>query len=621
MRGKLLLCVFAVLALAVTVNAQEGSRRAPQLPPGVWACVEVADFRGFQDGLEAFVGAVSDEPVPPMPSGALLAAIPNSSMVDVDKPVRIIGVLNEGGVPAAVSVFSVPDVDLYLLALGQQWEKESEEGGLTLFVEEGQAFDNEAFAAASPEERMDFSAFMTTVRITHAVGGHYNMVCLGDSEAAVAAALTLLQNGNITDEPLLGRKSGLAVYVQLREPLITMGLEAKAREAVGEWLDSMPMMPGTEAKLEQAKAVLEIEVDGAIALAKQVEGIGMRLTADGEEIRIRARLDAASDTPLAQYLASVPRGLPETMSYLPADGVMALATRVGDLGPHWGTLAEWYSRLLAATMQDAESTGQQAQMMEQWLNDLSDSMAFAMLPEGLLQWIVVYGMKDAEAARSMQDQMAAWFEIANDQYQAMGTPVIAEVSPERTAYGGHEIVEWSISPDMDALDPSDPQALQTIMVLQMFLGEGVKGHMAALGEDFVMAMGRQDSLEALKAVIDGDQETLPDSETFRKALEALPAEPQCVFFLRLPGFVTAVMDVVAGMVLPMGTSTPEFEDGPGIIGSCGVSGTDLGVVIVVPAEEIRVMVAGFAAMAAEMAPPSDGLPPEFEFEFEPMPAP
>jgi hypothetical protein len=255
------------------------------------------------------------------------------------------------------------------------------------------------------------------------------------------------------------------------------------------------------------------------------------------------------------------------------------------------------------------------------LNDLSDSMAFAMLPEGLLQWIVVYGMKDAEAARSMQDQMAAWFEIANDQYQAMGTPVIAEVSPERTAYGGHEIVEWSISPDMDALDPSDPQALQTIMVLQMFLGEGVKGHMAALGEDFVMAMGRQDSLEALKAVIDGDQETLPDSETFRKALEALPAEPQCVFFLRLPGFVTAVMDVVAGMVLPMGTSTPEFEDGPGIIGSCGVSGTDLGVVIVVPAEEIRVMVAGFAAMAAEMAPPSDGLPPEFEFEFEPMPAP
>ncbi|MDP6107994.1 MAG: hypothetical protein QGI33_06130, partial [Candidatus Brocadiia bacterium] len=253
------------------------------------------------------------------------------------------------------------------------------------------------------------------------------------------------------------------------------------------------------------------------------------------------------------------------------------------------------------------------------LDAMGDSMAVSMLPEGLLQWIAASGMKDAEAARSIQDQMAGWVEMVNKQYQAMGTPMIAQVSPERTTYGGHEIVEWSLSPDMDALDPSDPQALQTIMMMQMFLGEGIKYHMTALGEDFVVAIGQQDSLEALKAVIDGDQETLPDSVAFRKALEALPAEPQGVLFLRLPGLVTAVMEMVGGMILPMGTAEPEFEDGPGIIGGCGVSGTDLALVIVVPAEEIKVVVDGFAAMRAEMAPPGEGLPPGFEFE--PMPAP
>ncbi len=42
--SRVLSCL-AVLALAVTVHAQERSRRAPQLPPGVWACMEIADFR------------------------------------------------------------------------------------------------------------------------------------------------------------------------------------------------------------------------------------------------------------------------------------------------------------------------------------------------------------------------------------------------------------------------------------------------------------------------------------------------------------------------------------------------------------------------------------------------
>ena len=602
MRNALAL-VTVLLVLVTSALAQPITRAPDQVPVEIIAAVEITDVAALQNHLGAFGGAVTEGGVPaPMLVPMLLMRLTkgmNSSVTDQHHPLRILVLKTGQGQCAAVSVFRVTDVEGYRATLLANLKKTETRGEITVYVQEKKQFDRKAFSKATPEERRAPKRFQKIVRKAVAIGVRDKDVCVGP-EPAVVAALKLLRTGAIGTAPLLPTGDVVA-FARPRAFLDLAAAEgspfARLRSnAISTMGQAFP--PGPQK--ERMEAIWAAELDAVEALAKQLRSASVRLDLDADQLRLLFDLRALTGTDLARYLAGVGQGPPETMRHLDADAVFAAAFKVGDWQPLVGWCVNLQKIMLATTGEGPDKAEEVAKAVQGLLRHYGDDVSFALMSGKGLRVVEVIRLKTAGSRDALVKAIPEFMEGYADMYKAMGIEMGMEVEPKAMAYKGHDISRWTIPLKLVPPKGGDANAARVQQqAMQGLFGDALILHATLIERDWVIAMG-EDSVERLKAIIDGRHARLTEAAVFKKALAQFPGESQGVFYMSLPRFFSWAVGLAQAM---QARDMPElhFEPGPGIMAALQASGSGVTCDLRIPTAEIRCVADGFKKAAAPQA--------------------
>jgi len=595
MRQALILAA-AILVATGSVLAQEPAQvSAPKLPDSVVALIEVPKLSALEQNVRAYVTSVRPgTQVPPLPMALMsVTKLANPAALDGTLPQRMLFVGVAGGNPVQVAVLCATDAQVYMNSLNPALTKTRKEGGISLFTEGKQYFDRAAFLAAPEEERGDFQQFMKTRQIPVAIGVSGRFVCVSENKDAVAAALAMVKGGALTEEPLLGG-GDLAAYVPVRKLMDSLsgGTVGNPFNILRSQVFAMPYPPPQQ---EQMHAIFNAYIDTLEGLTNQVDRFLVRLSADQERLALGFTMDAAPTSKLAAYLASVPAGRPDMLKYLPEDAFLITAAKLGNLD----ALTEWAVALQKSILAGQGLEGARLAELEQTVRDLAAAFggeyAFAMRSGEGFRMIQATRMKSVEDGKILHERMPFLAEIMTEIYGNMGLGMKMEFNPAMLTHNGAEIAEWRYLLDQEIPDDADPLLAHQRQTMAAMFGEALTCHSTFAGQDWVMAMG-EDSLDSLKAVLDGTQAKLSEQAAFQQMLTTIPPESDGVIYVRLTDYMKwtfSFMDAAARGAMPPRFANIEFERGPGIITGINTTGSRVSCDLVIPSVEIKNLIDGF----------------------------
>lgn len=613
-RAIICIALAAVLAVPVAAFAQGAAPvLKPDLPVDVLAVIEVGSLNSLQANLQAFASAVTPAAALP-PLQVLLSKMTKSAnpmAMDASRPIRIVFVKTAQGVSPPVAVFSTTSAQAFKTGLMPNLKQTAQEGNITLYEEQG----NKPVA----------------------IGMAGTRVCISSDKAAVAIALGLVNSGKLTDRPLLARTDQVAAYLRVSDMLAhftkTTGSSPfnMLRSLMMQKMTppGQPGQPGTAAFGAAMSRQQMAQIDALEAISNQVESLYIGLSPNAQQLGLTFAVEARANSNLANYFASVPSGLPETMGYLPKDAFMAAGFKVGDIVPLMTWAADFQRKMMAAAGEDAATIEETIHSLQEMALLYGDEQAFAMRPGKGLCIVQVRRFVNAEAAKAVAAKVPLLTNKLTRMYQKMGINMQIAPKPVPLSHKGHEISEWKMSFDVTPPEGADAQAnaiaAQQRRVFQAMFGNVLTFHAATIGRDWVITTGAT-SLESLKAIIASSHAKLTDDATFQSARASLPPQSNGIAYIRLTGLMPWALSLARNMsggrmMIPIPPNV-EFQPGPGIVAGLDFTGSRVVCSIRIPAAEIKSVVDGIqkAMMSAAGPGAQPGMTaPQPVPEVQPMP--
>jgi hypothetical protein len=571
---RVLSILAACAALCAAAFAQTDVPQAPQVPDEVLVAVEIAQPGVFEQQARAFAQAAG---LGQAADRINLDDLARTAAWDRAKPLRVLVLRGEPGKTAVAMVFAVQDAAAFQNAMAAKFVKKDTADGVTTFVQERRQFDLEAFRKAQEEGGQrppNMEDFQKTVEVPVYVAVEGATVCLGNEPAGVAAARKLLLAGRLTDQPLIGRLHYLEVFVRPKALVEQTGADLEP---------APPAEPGTDA------ATLALgQLKTLAPAAMQVQGAFISIRVSAERVIATVRLYAVPGTPLAKYLQSVPAGVPHMLEQLPADAMIWAGFRAGDLSGIMPLIMEM-GKAGRASM-GMELTEVQQKLAQEAVGLYGNDAAFSLSSLLPLNMTTAFRLRNEEAGPATREMMAQGAKANNEIAKAAGTPLRIEVTRAVETHNGVEIDEFAYKVDASAAPQPTGLARKQAAALTQFFGDGFRAHSAIRGDTMLTSMGKDGSQARLKAMLDGTQAGLADSQRYKDIIAALPREPQGVMYVGLASLLKTVYDAQLAKLPPdvaQQAAALKVEPGPGLYGGMRAGGDDAALVIILPADEAR----------------------------------
>ena len=608
----------AVLALTGALFAAEPyAMKAPVLPEDVFAVLEIPSLENVQSHLQGYANTVSPgTTVPPLTAVFMnLTKTRMPTVIDASRPIRLLLVAAGDASPERVLVFSVTDTAAYLASLMPTLQQQEDAGNIKTYLESKRSFDRKAFKQATPEEKRDFQRFMKVKELSVVIATEGKTVCIAKSKVPLGPTLAFLRSGKLGAQPLMPGGDA-AVYVRVK-PLLTRLAKQKGELFGGLRKRMETMMPAAENKAAmdpaQIKAIWDVELDALEKLMGQVESFSARMTVDNQNIALAFGLRAVDESGLAGYLESIPPGQPPTLKYVPDDAFLVMATRVGNMQPLMAWAMEFQTKVAATMGQDQAGSQELAAVTQDILTAYGDDLTFAMRAGKGMRALYVLRLRDVQARERLAKALPALVKPMMGMYKSMGVTAGLEVKPDALEHKGHKITEWRYTLDMKAPADATPEMVaayaQQQKAMKAMFGDAMVFYGAVQDSDWLLTLGA-DSLDALKAVLDGAEKKLTQRPGFKQAMATLPAERKGLALLHLTDMLQWALLLAAEASEPnpmrqklLGMT---FERGPGIVGGFYSTGSQGACEVRIPAQEIKNIADGFTrgrAAAAQPAPP------------------
>ena len=594
---RLRLCVW--MALLVGIGAVPARAELPSLPREVCAIVECHDVEALTQQLQAYVNSI----VPGLPmagikedlGGLMKTASPAS--INWTEPVQLL-VLQPPLAAKPALVYTVNDPQQYLDALTPGVQKTSENGGLYFFSEPGGS-------------RVRGRARQFVIALEG------NRAAISRDGRTAGAVLQLIRDGRLPAGDML---PGDGVTLLVEPAKLMAGVQRVYGDAFGMLkgiMMSSALRSARQGSLgmspQEFTGVIDTYLGAARGLLSQMESVMVSVSADAEHVGVVLSLQATEGGGMARYFGSVPQGDLRMLKYLPADAWMVGAGKQGD----WGPMLDW----LAGTAEQLSSAQAGMSSMAELLREGSgvlslygDETAFAVKSggDGRLEYVQVVTVKDPTQFAVKQQEMMDLTRTFLQKQAAAGPLMDMSYNPSAAEYKGHVIGRVEMTMDFSAADTGQiPQvaqvmAMQKLMMDRLF-GPTLVSHTAFLGNDFV-TVGGGHSLDALKAIIDGQTASIGESKAFQAGLASMPAGYSGVARISLGGlanwyvpFLSVILAEMGGPAQPFLQSV-RFGEGPGIFITSHFSGRTAECNASIPAREIQVLVDGFNQAMMRMQP-------------------
>ena len=568
------------------------------LPAGVLAVVEFASVETLQQHITDFVNATGALPpgqVPPILEvfdEAFHSTDP--SQMDVTQPVRFVIVKAAPRKVEMVLQCTVKDPAVYLSTLEPGLKKGEEKDGVTTYTQDQE---------------------------TVAVGEAGKVVCIGENAAAVGQVLALVNSNALPQDAML-QGGDVVASVEVKALLNHMADEKGAVfGALKESLKSQLALAQTDpAKLQQVRAVMDLEVDALERIVKQVERATVSLTPDAQEINLSVKLAPVQGGMLAAYLATVPTGIPATLKYMPDDSFAVCAFKVGNLAPLEIPLMALSTKIMAAGGMDAAEAALIMSQFSGWLKAIGDDMAFAIRSGQGMRIVGAMSLKDPEIFKALLQKMPALYGALAGLYANMNMPM--QLQSEVVKYNDQEITQmkfmFDIKPPAGATPDQAAAAEAQQKAMKAMFGDALTQDIVILGKDEVMTQG-SDSLDTLQQIMDGKLKKLADREDFTKTVASIPPESCGFCLVHLTGLAEFGISMArtAGL-LPI-PDIP-FQRGPGVtaVFVTAPAGSSVTCNVHVPAAEIKAIADGIKSLST---PPPPGAAPGAQPPEMPPPSP
>ena len=596
-----LMAVVVSVVLVSSLFAAGGVSPRPNVPDELLAIVEIANPGQFETQMNAFLTAGGLAGPGPLSLKVDMEDYAGGAQLDRERPVRALVLRSGQNELAVVTVLSVADADALMQDLATKMEKRGVEDGVTTFVEEKTEIDKEAMRKAMEGGAPDMEGMMKTIEVPMAVGLEGATACMGASKDAVAQALKLVRGGKLTDKPIVAARHHVAAYVRVKAMMEHMATGKES--ALGDLAKELGGLSGMAGPV--AADLNEQSLAGMEELAVQIDGVYMSVRPSAEKILCISRLYAAEGT-LGDYLESVPEGLPEMLGHMPADGLMFAASKVGDLAPFLPALMDAAKTSAIATGVDAKLTEDLMRISQELMELCGEDFAASIVSGAGQDFSAAMKLRDAAAGEKVGPLLTELVQIEVQMARAMGAPLNCVAKPSVATHAGAQIDEIALTFDASAAEPSDdPARAKQVAAMQKAFGEGLKVHSAVAKDNWLMAMGREGSLERLKAMLDGSQQKLTDAPYYKEITKSLPTNFQGLFYGRLSSALAAACkQAIASLPEEMRAqmTLPEVQPGPGLYGAMRVGGRDAAWVLVVPADEVSASAAaGMGLFSVKMA--------------------
>lgn len=590
--NRSILAVLAVCALSLSAAAQPVA-----LPDSVVGVIEAPSVQTLERHLAEFTGTVTGEKVigAPLTGVALmqLTYSTNSGLIDSEKPFRIFMVRGAGGGIETVCAFSVKGPSAFRNSLRGDLKKVGDKDGVTSYERSVQDFDRAAYMKATPEERKDIRKFIKAVTKPVFVGETETLILTGEHEAAMRNVMAMATEGKLPEGPILaGADVGLWMDVQR---LRTKG----AGEDV--------FLPGLRASIKELQAggnpvtnkAVEEYVRGVETLARQTETISLKAVLTANDAHVRLEANVVPKSPLAAYLASVPKGALDTLKYADAASGLVCAAKVGDTHP----LVEWGIAVVRGMAAPGDkSVDVWAAKARQAAEGYGGEVAFALDARMPISGTTALRMKTPATARAEVERMVEMMAPLTNVYQRGGMNMKLEDAEPVLKYGEQSI--WQRKYSFDLTLPNQPEAQKAaLLAMEKIYGKEMRMTSAAVGSDVVSAMGA-DGLERVKSILDGKSKPITASEDFKTLFAAAPAGAQVLIYARATSLMAMGMDMARGMMdaarkdgQPMPEIPPvTFPRGPGLLLTLQTTPSGLSGELALPAAEIKACYEGFKTL-------------------------
>jgi hypothetical protein len=523
-RKALLVCgVLASVACAL-VHAEPVV--PAKLPADVIALVEVGNLNDAIGKVAGLVGQV--EPQVGMMIPAQAAMIPpglcktqNAASVDMAKPLRLFVLAPTLGT-RPVLTFGLTNADAYLNGILLQ--KQASVGDVHTYEQMG-----EKFCVAIVGRR----------------------AVTGEDEATVKKVAEMVTSGAFGDTPLLaGGDAGAVLRVQkLMDELRLAGQDPFEKARMG--MQGFP---------PHARGMLEAYVTTAESVVAQVDAVALRLSFAHDALVVSEQVQPAPGSGLAGYFAGVGKGSPALVKYMPADAVLFVAAKAGDIKP----LMEWYSNVLGTMMamssQMAPAAGQPdpaamveelSTMMRKSAEAFGGEVAWAVAPGPAGGFSFATATSVGDMAK-MKELMASVPEMTKNMgalMAASGMKMDILAKENALTHSGVSITEWEYTIEFQPQPGVPPQAAAVQnATMDVLFGKEKKVYSGFHNGVLLQGQGEA-SLAALMAMIDG-KNRLPGSATLKEAMTGMPAEPVVLGYANVTALGNQFMAMLIQAQLP-----------------------------------------------------------------------
>jgi len=593
-------------AIIVTCPALAAAGGTPPLPETLYAVVEIRDLSSLAREVGTFASGFAPS-VAGMPlQASMMRPLKTTDLTAVDwsAPIRLVFL---GPLRAArpTFVFKVQDAIRYLNSLPPGAQKTGEEGDVRLYSRPTSPVMGE-----SAEQE------------TFAVGIVGKQVVLAPTVEAAKAVMDVISEGGLPEGAVLpggGVSAVLEVARLLEEVTETRG---NPFDKLRNQLLNMPQPAAGLGSPEGLKEVLDAEISAFEVIATQIERLLVTVSFTGDKMRIGLRMEATEGGGLARYIASVPAGEPATLGYLPDDAWLVVAAKIGDFKP----AVEWWTAVvdkLGASGGQPGLLGTMAQTAKEAFSLYGNEVGFAMTskpgePMAVTELIEV---TDAQRVADVSERMNESMSKMMQSLPAVGMQIKTAFDPSAATYKGKDISQWKFSFDFEAPPGVQDEQFQQALaaqrkVFKQLYGAEMLTYSTVIDNYWTITVG-PDSLDRLKAAIDGRVQSIADTDAFQSALALMPEKRTGVCYLSLGGFanwylgiIKAALESVNSPLAGMAKSLNiKFDSGPGVVTTSNWSGTTVDYHCAVPAAELSVLVQGYQRAMMQMMQQQQGVAP------------
>jgi hypothetical protein len=590
--------VLVLIVASVPAFAQP-EEAGPVLPECVYGVLELADPVGLQDHVAEFVAAIDpDAPMPPL-FGIMVGKLVRTfspGIIDDTYPLRIFLVTGPDAGTGYVVVFASKGAGAYRATLLPALKNPEDRDGMIIYAEEKQTFDMAAFKKATPQEQENKEDFVTVVRKTFVIAEQDNWMLAGTVPEAVAELRDAIGEGVIGQDRLLPGTDDVAFQLNMAVLAGHLSQKEGGMLAGTRAITTLIGLQGDDAQTEFAREILDAELDVAEEFLGQLSSLDASFSLDGQGQRFRGSVVFKDDSVFAEYFNGVTPGVPASLKYIPAAYSNVFAVKLGDM------------RLLQEAFGEIQS--KMADMFAEKgieLNrDVFLASGFNYSGEGVVGLrkgehfnIVKAGrVRDEALAREAIRLAPEWFKGTLGIMEK--APKVVEMTTETGQYNGHDIVQMSVK-----FPEGEPAAARTLGqpasmsdVFGAIFGEQFNSSTAVI-DGVLLGVSGDDSPAAIRKIIDGDSPSVLDNDRVKLFLQELPEDSTGFAVVNLPDLVQIALDF-AGRTMPnMGWLPVKFGEGPGSTATLHAGRNGMGMDVVLPVEEFKVIVDGFKAAFAE----------------------